>query len=142
MKNQSVHEAVKERILVLDGAMGTSIQRYGLSEEDYRGSMFSAHSLPQKGNNDLLSITRPDVIREIHLRHLQAGADILSTNTFNANAVSMADYGMEEHVYEINRAAATLAKEAVNEYNNRQAPMGQNIRQAPMGQNIRQAANG
>ena len=124
MKNQSVHEAVKERILVLDGAMGTSIQRYGLSEEDYRGSMFSAHSLPQKGNNDLLSITRPAVIREIHLRHLQAGADILSTNTFNANAVSMADYGMEEHVYEINRAAATLAKEAVNEYNNRAGTNG------------------
>ncbi|MDZ7739079.1 MAG: methionine synthase [Bacteroidales bacterium] len=117
MKTQKIQEEIKHRVLVLDGAMGTSIQKYKLEEEDYRGSRFSDHSMPQKGNNDLLNITAPHIIKEIHLKHLEAGADILSTNTFNANAVSMADYGMTEHVYEINKAAATLAREAVSEYN-------------------------
>lgn len=105
-----------ERILVLDGAMGTMIQRHGLQEEDYRGTLFASWPRPLKGNNDLLSITRPDVIRSIHEAYLEAGADIIETNTFNANRISMADYGMEGLVPEINRAAARLAREAADAY--------------------------
>ena len=100
------------RILVLDGAMGTMIQDHGLAEEDYRGSRFAEHPCPQKGNNDLLSLTQPDLIRGIHAAFLSAGADILETNTFNSTAVAMADYMMEDAVYDLNRAGATLAREA------------------------------
>jgi 5-methyltetrahydrofolate--homocysteine methyltransferase len=109
---RSVREVLAERILVLDGAMGTMIQLHKLTEEQYRGSQFIAHRQPLKGNNDLLSITQPDIISKIHLDYLRAGADIISTNTFNANRISQADYSMEEHVYAINAAAATLAREA------------------------------
>ena len=87
--------SLDERILLLDGAMGTMIQGYGLSEDDYRGERFASWSHDLKGNNDLLSITRPDVIRDIHNAFLDSGADIIETNTFNSNAPSMADYGME-----------------------------------------------
>ena len=100
------------RILVLDGAMGTMIQDHGLAEEDYRGGRFAEHSCPQKGNNDLLSLTQPDVIRGIHAAFLGAGADILETNTFTSTAIAMADYMMEDAVYDLNRAGATLAREA------------------------------
>ncbi|MDP3398303.1 MAG: methionine synthase [Bacteroidales bacterium] len=104
------------KILVLDGAMGTMIQRYRLQEDDYRCSRFRSHPKPLKGNNDLLSITRPDIIQAIHLEYLMAGADIISTNTFNANSISMADYGMEGLVYELNLASARLGVEAVELY--------------------------
>ena len=92
-----------ERILVLDGAMGTMIQTYGLAEADYRGERFADWPSDLKGNNDLLSLTQPEVIRAIHAAYLEAGADILETNSFNSTAVSMADYGMEALVYELNR---------------------------------------
>ncbi|MCG6868049.1 MAG: homocysteine S-methyltransferase family protein, partial [Gammaproteobacteria bacterium] len=97
--------ALAERILVLDGAMGTMIQRYRLEEADFRGERFADWPCDLKGNNDLLVLTRPDVIREIHAAYLSAGADILETNTFNANRVSMADYSMEDLSRELNVAA-------------------------------------
>jgi 5-methyltetrahydrofolate--homocysteine methyltransferase len=103
-----------ERILLLDGAMGTMIQGYGLSEDDYRGERFADWESDLKGNNDLLSITRPEVIREIHNAFLDAGADIIETNTFNSNAPSMADYGMESLVTELNTVAARLARECAD----------------------------
>ena len=107
-------QLLEQRIVLLDGAMGTMIQGYGLSEEDYRGERFREWSRDLKGNNDLLSITRPSVIREIHRAFLDAGADIIETNTFNANAPSMADYGVEEIVAELNLAAARLARECAD----------------------------
>lgn len=110
------HQLAEEKILVLDGAMGTMIQKHRLSEEDFRGERFRDHHLPLKGNNDILVLTRPDVIKSIHTAYLEAGADIITTNTFNANAVSMADYGTEDLVYEINRQAAVIALEAIKEY--------------------------
>lgn len=107
---------LKERILVIDGAMGTMIQRYKLTESDYRGSRFANWPSDLKGNNDLLSITQPEIIKNIHLQYLEAGADIIETNTFNAQAVSMADYNMSDLAYEINLAAAKCAKDAVKEF--------------------------
>mgnify|MGYP000843564316 FL=1 len=112
-------ELAAQKILVLDGAMGTMIQRHRLSEEDFRGERFRNHPLPLKGNNDILVLTRPDVIKGIHAAYLEAGADIITTNTFNANAVSMADYGTQELVYEINRQAASIARESVIEFEER-----------------------
>ena len=103
-------------VLVLDGAMGTMIQTYGLHEEDYRGSRFADVGWQMMGNNDILALTRPDVIKDIHRRYLEAGADIITANTFSANRVCMADYHCEEYVAEINTAAIRLAKEAVEEY--------------------------
>ncbi len=103
-----------ERLLVLDGAMGTMIQRHRPSEADFRGDRFARHHKDLKGNNDLLSITRPDLIRGIHLEYLRAGADIVETNTFNANGVSQADYDLEAAVYDLNLAGARLAREAVD----------------------------
>ncbi len=113
---RSVREALAERILVLDGAMGTMIQRHRLTEEQYRGAQYANHPQSLKGNNDLLSLTQPDIIRDIHLSYLRSGADIISTNTFNANRISMADYSMESHVHEMNMAAARLAQEAAELY--------------------------
>lgn len=107
--------ALEERILVLDGAMGTMIQRHKLEEDGYRGERFQSWGHDLKGNNDLLCLTQPDLIRGIHREYLQAGADILETNTFNANAISLADYGMADLAYEMNVAAARLAREAANE---------------------------
>ncbi len=104
------------RIAVIDGAMGTMIQSHRLDEEGYRGERFRAHPVDLKGNNDLLSITRPEIIAEIHRRYLEAGADVIETNTFNANAISMADYRMEPHVAEINREAARVARQAVADF--------------------------
>ncbi|HKJ91388.1 MAG TPA: homocysteine S-methyltransferase family protein, partial [Oceanipulchritudo sp.] len=106
---------LEERILILDGAMGTMIQSYTLDEEAFRGERFKDHAKDLKGNNDLLVLTRPDVIKEIHRGFLEAGADMIETNTFNANRISQADYGLEEEAYAINRAAAELAREAVQE---------------------------
>lgn len=106
--------ALEERILMLDGGMGTMIQGYKLQEADYRGERFADYHMDVAGNNDLLSITQPDIIRDIHTAYLEAGADIIETNTFNATQVSMADYQMEEFAYEINLASAKLAREAAD----------------------------
>ncbi|WP_374190902.1 methionine synthase [Phycicoccus sp. CSK15P-2] len=104
--------ALRERVLVLDGAMGTMIQARGFSEQDYRGERFADHPSDLRGNNELLSLTRPEAIREIHAAYLEAGADLVETNTFNAQRISLADYGMEDLAYELNVASARLAREA------------------------------
>lgn len=114
MKKPSIHELVKERILVLDGAMGTMIQQHDFSEEDYRGERFADYEHSLKGNNDLLSLTQPDAIRSIHEQYLEAGADITETNTFSGTQIAMADYKMEELVPELNYESARLAREAAD----------------------------
>lgn len=111
-----IKEIIKEKVLVLDGAMGTMIQARNLEEEDFRGEKFRDFPKPLKGNNDLLSVTQPAIILEIHREFLEAGADIIETNTFNANRVSMMDYGLEDLVYEINKQSAEIAVKAVEEY--------------------------
>ena len=103
---------LRERILLLDGAMGTMIQSYGLGEADYRGARFAGHGCDLKGNNDLLTLTQPGIIRDIHGAFLDAGADIICTNTFNSTAIAMADYALQDHVHELNRDGARLAREA------------------------------
>jgi 5-methyltetrahydrofolate--homocysteine methyltransferase len=112
----NINQEITKRVLVLDGAMGTMIQRYKLSEADYRGERFRDYRRDLKGNNDLLSITRPQVIREIHNAYLEAGADIIETNTFNAQAISQADYGMESLSYELNLASARIARSCADEF--------------------------
>jgi 5-methyltetrahydrofolate--homocysteine methyltransferase len=111
-----LRDAARERILILDGAMGTMIQRHRLDEADYRGERFKDWPRDLKGNNDLLVLTQPDIIRGIHEAYLEAGADIIETNTFNAQTISMADYGMESLAFEINLAAARLARDAADKY--------------------------
>ena len=108
----SIQDAAAERILILDGAMGSLIQGYQLDEAGYRGARFADWAHPVKGNNDLLNLTRPDIIQEIHEQYLAAGADIIETNTFNAQTISMADYHMEELVWDINVEGARVAKKA------------------------------
>src|SRR5215210_3907969 len=108
----NIKDLLKHRILIIDGAMGTMIQRYKLQEEDYRGDRFKDWPSDIKGNNDLLCLTQPHIIREIHGHYLEAGADIIETNTINAQKISLADYGMEALAYEINFNAAKIAKEA------------------------------
>lgn len=115
MKN--IHDIAKERILILDGAMGTMIQEYQLEEKDYRGERFADFHLDIKGNNDLLSITRPDVIEAIHKAYLEAGTDIIETNTFSATSIAQADYEMEDLAYEMNVASAQAARRAADFYN-------------------------
>lgn len=115
MQKPDVRTLLKERILVLDGAMGTMIQKHTLDEEDFRGERFKNHSKPLKGNNDLLSITQPYLIRDIHKQYFEAGADIAETNTFSGTTIAQADYGLEDAVYDINYEAAKLAKEAADE---------------------------
>ena len=112
----TIQELVRERILVLDGALGTMIQKYNLSEEDFRGARFMEKPGQMKGNNDLLCLTAPHVIQDIHRKYLEVGADIIETNTFNAQRISMADYHVEECCREINLAAAKLARELADEY--------------------------
>src|SRR6187200_764462 len=112
----SIQDLLKQRILIIDGAMGTMIQRYKLTEADYRGERFKDWPSDLKGNNDLLSLTQPNIIKEIHKQYLDAGADIIETNTFNSQKVSLADYGMQSLAYEMNLAAAKCAREAVNEF--------------------------
>ena len=113
---KDIRKELAQRILVIDGAMGTMIQRYTLSESDYRGARFADWKSDLKGNNDLLCITRPDIIKAIHLEYLEAGADIIETNTFNAQRISLADYHMEGLAAEINLAAARIAREAIDEF--------------------------
>jgi 5-methyltetrahydrofolate--homocysteine methyltransferase len=109
-------EAMQSRILMLDGAMGTMIQGYGLAEEDFRGDRFADWQMDLRGNNDLLTLTQPRIIKEIHNAYLMAGSDIIETNTFNSNAPSMGDYGMESLVAELNLTAAKLARESADAY--------------------------
>ncbi len=110
-----LEDDIQNRILLLDGAMGTMIQSYQLDEADYRGERFQDVSLDQKGNNDLLCLTQPHIIKEIHKAYFDAGADIVETNTFNSTSISLADYGMEDLVEEFNTAAARIAREAADE---------------------------
>lgn len=114
----NIREILQERILVIDGAMGTMIQRHKLSEMDYRGTRFTDWKCDLKGNNDVLVLTQPDIIRNIHLQYLHAGADIIETNTFNAQKISLADYKMESLAYEINFQAAKIAKQAITHFQN------------------------
>ena len=111
----NIQDAAKEKILVLDGAMGTMIQQYDLSEEDFRGEEFSNHSMPLKGNNDFLSLTRPDIIKEIHRKYLEAGSDIVETNTFCSTSIAQSDYGMESIVYRMNFESAKIAREVCDQ---------------------------
>lgn len=115
-KNEILQNTMQKRILVLDGAMGTMIQRYHLTEEDYRGSRFADWESSLKGNNDLLSLTRADIIETIHKQYLEAGADIIETNTFSSTTIAMADYKMESLVYELNFASARIAKKCAEEF--------------------------
>jgi 5-methyltetrahydrofolate--homocysteine methyltransferase len=108
-------DALDQRILILDGAMGTMVQQYKLQEDDYRGDLFASHPIHLKNNNDILCLTRPEIIKQIHGEYLEAGADIIETNTFNATSISQQDFGLEPYVAEINRVAARLAREAVDE---------------------------
>ncbi len=114
--NHNLRKELENRVLVLDGGMGTMVQKYGLTESDYRGARFADSEFNQKGNNDLLCITRPDVIREIHAKYLEAGADIIETCSFNSQRISMSDYGMEGCVRELNIAAARLAREVADHF--------------------------
>lgn len=114
--NEQIRKILGDRIMIIDGAMGTMIQTYQLTEEQYRGERFKDIEQPVKGNNDLLVLTQPDIILAIHKQFLEAGADIIETNTFNANGVSMEDYKMVDLVEEINLAAARLARQAADEY--------------------------
>jgi 5-methyltetrahydrofolate--homocysteine methyltransferase len=115
-RQELLDKAIKERVLLLDGAMGSLIQEYKLGEEDYRGERFKDTSIDLKGNNDLLSITKPEIIKEIHELYLEAGADLIETNTFNANRISQADYALEDICYELNYESAKIAHEACEKY--------------------------
>ena len=119
---QKILDAAQQRILVLDGAMGTMIQRHTLEEEHFRGARFADWHTDLKGNNDLLSLTQPDIICDIHRAYLEAGADIIETNTFNSTQVSQADYQMEAISREINVASALLARKAADEFSTPGAP--------------------
>jgi len=121
-RTELINQALAERILILDGAMGSLIQTYKLEEADYRGERFADWECDVKGNNDLLVITQPQIIKDIHKAYLEAGADIVETNTFNATSISMADYKMEELVYEINREAAAVARAACDEFETADRP--------------------
>jgi 5-methyltetrahydrofolate--homocysteine methyltransferase len=113
---ETLEKILEQRIMILDGAMGTMIQAYKFEEEDYRGERFKDYEILLKGNNDLLSLTQPDAIKEIHRKYLAAGADILETNTFSGTTIAMADYAMEDLVYELNYESARLAKEVAIEF--------------------------
>jgi 5-methyltetrahydrofolate--homocysteine methyltransferase len=111
-----IEDILRERIMVLDGAMGTMIQRHKLEENDFRGDLLKNHPYSLKGNNDLLSLTKPDIIRDIHRQYLEAGADIIETNTFGSTSVAQADYHLEHLVYDINVAGARIAREVADEF--------------------------
>ncbi|MGB6036670.1 MAG: homocysteine S-methyltransferase family protein [Cryomorphaceae bacterium] len=115
-----IKHILQDRVMVLDGAMGTMIQRHTLEEEDFRGERFKDHTHPLKGNNDLLSLTRPDIIKEIHSLYFEAGADIAETNTFSSTQIAQADYALESAVYDLNFASARLAREAADEFTKKQ----------------------
>ena len=112
----TIKQAIKERILVLDGAMGTMLQRHNFSEEDFRGERFKNFQYPLKGNNDLLSITQPEAVKEVHRQYFAAGADIVETNTFSGTTIAMADYHLEDLVYELNFQSAKIARQVADEF--------------------------
>ena len=114
--SEKLYKALNERILVLDGAMGTMLQRYNFQEEDYRGERFKDWEHSLKGNNDLLSLTQPQAIAEVHSKYLEAGADIIETNTFSGTTIAMADYHMEDLVYELNFESAKIARKVCGEF--------------------------
>jgi len=116
----TIQQALQSRILIIDGAMGTMIQRHQLQEADFRGERFKDHAYPLKGNNDVLSITRPDIIKDIHRQYLLAGADILETNTFSGTRIAQADYHLEDAVYDLNFQSAKIAKEVAEEFTRQQ----------------------
>ncbi|PIB32827.1 5-methyltetrahydrofolate--homocysteine methyltransferase [Gaetbulibacter sp. 5U11] len=115
----SIREVIKKRILVLDGAMGTMLQRYNFTEEDFRGERFKDYPTSLKGNNDLLSLTQPNAIADVHRKYFEAGADIVETNTFSGTTIAMADYNMEDLVYELNFESAKIAKYVASEFTNK-----------------------
>lgn len=117
---KTIQECLQEHILIIDGAMGTMIQRHKLQETDYRGERFKNWHCDVKGNNDLLSITQPQIIKEIHKQYLEAGADIIETNTFSSTVIAQADYDMQQFAYELNVASAKCAREAIEEFNSDQ----------------------
>ncbi len=117
---KDIHKALRERILILDGAMGTMLQQYKFVEEDFRGERFKDFHKLVQGNNDLLSITQPKAIAEVHAKYFAAGADIVETNTFSGTSIAMADYEMEDLVYELNFESARIAKEVANEFTERE----------------------
>ena len=131
MNRDTIVNASRDHILLLDGAMGTMIQKFNLTEEDFRGEQFCNHNTNLKGCNDILSITKPSVIEEIHMQYLLAGADIITANSFNSNAISLKDYNLQEHVYEINYAAAALAKNSVKKLYASKASIVSNASTAP-----------
>ena len=112
---ENFKEILKNKILLLDGAMGTMIQSYELGEEDYRGEEFKDHSSDLKGNNDILSLVRPDIISQIHSLYLDAGADLIETNTFNSTSISQEDYSLQHRAYDLNVASAQIAKKYVKD---------------------------
>src|SRR5690606_30918866 len=112
----TIQQAIKKRILILDGAMGTMLQRYNFSEADFRGERFKDFPHSLKGNNDLLSLTQPDAILEVHRKYFEAGADIAETNTFSGTTIGMADYHLEDLVYELNFESAKIARVAADQY--------------------------
>lgn len=120
MKNRTeeIKSLLKERILILDGAMGTMIQKHKLEENDFRGERFKHHPKDLKGNNDLLSITKPEIIKEIHEQFLESGSDIIETNTFSSTSIAQADYGLQDLAYELNVSSAKIAKETANHFSN------------------------
>jgi 5-methyltetrahydrofolate--homocysteine methyltransferase len=120
MERAKIQDILQKRIMVLDGAMGTMIQRHKLEEEDFRGERFKNHPHPLKGNNDLLSITRPDIIKDIHAQYLQAGADIIETNTFSSTTIAQADYHLESAVYDLNFQSAKIAREVADDFTKRE----------------------
>ena len=121
-KFEQISELLRQRILLLDGATGTMLQSYQLGESDFRGERFLSWPCDLKGNNDLLSLTRPDIIKEVHEAYLEVGADIIETNTFNATTIAMADYQMESISAEINFEAAKIAREAADKYSTKKKP--------------------
>lgn len=120
MNKESIYDAINNRILVLDGAMGTMLQQYKFGEQDFRGERFKNHPCDVKGNNDLLSITQPEAIAAIHRAYFEAGADIVETNTFSATTIAMADYQMESLVDDLNIQSATIARQVANEFTARE----------------------
>ena len=116
MKVKEIGRVIKERVLILDGAMGTMIQGYGLTEDDFRGVRFADVPGIMKGNNDILNITRPDIIEDIHRKYLIAGADIIETNTFSSQRISMNDYGVAEYAREITETGCRIARKVADEF--------------------------
>lgn len=112
----NIYQEIQKRILILDGAMGTMLQQYKFTEEDFRGERFKDYSTPLQGNNDLLSITQPEAVKEVHRKYFAAGADIVETNTFSGTTIAMEDYQMEDLVYELNYESAKIAKEVADEF--------------------------